>query len=126
MLEAVASDHSIATDPRDNRKRRTVILTRRDDERFGFAVQVPSKVPTFLFSCSAYLQTVYFQSYLIKRSANAPLEQVSYVDNVTLHSPAGRAGLRSGTILYFVFHFFTRVHFCANMSNSIKVKNSKF
>uniref|UniRef100_A0A914VS75 PDZ domain-containing protein n=1 Tax=Plectus sambesii TaxID=2011161 RepID=A0A914VS75_9BILA len=77
VLEAVAGDHSVVTHPSDNRKRRTVVIRRAENERFGFVVQ----------------------SYLLKRPQCGTLEQVSYVDYVELNSPATTAGLRAGDVI---------------------------
>lgn len=40
MLDAVASDHSVITDPEDKRKRRTIVIERNELQKFGFTVQV--------------------------------------------------------------------------------------
>ncbi len=39
VLDAVAGDHLILTDPADNKNRRTLVMERGENEKFGFTIQ---------------------------------------------------------------------------------------
>lgn len=43
VLDVVSIDQKVITDPHLNRKRRSVIVTRKNDEPFGFTLQVKKK-----------------------------------------------------------------------------------
>ncbi|CAG9530474.1 unnamed protein product [Cercopithifilaria johnstoni] len=77
VLDAVSVDQKVITDPHLNRRRRTVIVTRNNDEPFGFTLQ----------------------TYLLKRKGDDVPSKVTYVDYVQLDSPAANAGIRAGDVI---------------------------
>uniref|UniRef100_A0A8R1TJH7 PDZ domain-containing protein n=1 Tax=Onchocerca volvulus TaxID=6282 RepID=A0A8R1TJH7_ONCVO len=77
VLDAVSVDQNVITDPHANRRRRTVIVTRNNEEPFGFTLQ----------------------TYLLKRKGDDVPSKVTYVDYVQLDSPAADAGIRAGDVI---------------------------
>uniref|UniRef100_A0A915BW30 PDZ domain-containing protein n=1 Tax=Parascaris univalens TaxID=6257 RepID=A0A915BW30_PARUN len=77
VLDAVSNDQKVLTNPRLNRKRRTVIVARNDSQPFGFTIQ----------------------SYVLMRNGEDVPEKVSYIDYVQLESPAAEAGIRPGDVI---------------------------
>lgn len=77
VLDAVSVDQKVITNPRYNRNRRTVILTRQDGQPFGFTLQ----------------------TYYLKRKGDEVPRKVTYVDYVHLDSPAADAGVRPGDVI---------------------------
>ncbi|EFO18784.2 hypothetical protein LOAG_09712 [Loa loa] len=77
VLNAVSVDQKVITNPHSNRRRRTVIVTRNNDEPFGFTIQ----------------------TYLLKRNDDDVPSKVTYVDYVQLDSPAADAGIRAGDVI---------------------------
>ncbi|MCP9259895.1 PDZ domain and LETM1-like domain-containing protein [Dirofilaria immitis] len=77
VLDVVSVDQKVITNPHSNRRRRTVIVTRNNDEPFGFTLQ----------------------TYLLKRKGDDVPSKVTYVDYVQLDSPAADAGIRAGDMI---------------------------
>ncbi|VDK48606.1 unnamed protein product [Anisakis simplex] len=77
VLDVVSDDQKIITNPRLNRKRRTVMVRRNPDQLFGFTIQC----------------------YVIKRNIDDVTEKISYIDYVQMDSPAFEAGIRPGDVI---------------------------
>ncbi|MFH4976652.1 hypothetical protein AB6A40_003361 [Gnathostoma spinigerum] len=77
VLEVVSSDQKIITNPECNRRRRTLVLSRKDGDLFGFTLQ----------------------TYYLKREGENYIEKVTYVDYVQIDSPAAESGLRPGDVI---------------------------
>ncbi|VDK27480.1 unnamed protein product [Gongylonema pulchrum] len=77
VLDRLSVDQKVITNPRANRRRRTVVVTRNDGQPFGFTLQ----------------------TYVLKRKGEELPSKVTYVDYVQLDSPASDAGIRAGDVL---------------------------
>lgn len=76
-LDTVETDRVIRTDPTENRRRRTIILTRRGTDTWGFTLQ----------------------TYGIHHKKRNELELMTYVDYVEYNGAAYLAGMRPGDVI---------------------------
>uniref|UniRef100_A0A915PR67 PDZ domain-containing protein n=1 Tax=Setaria digitata TaxID=48799 RepID=A0A915PR67_9BILA len=95
VLDAVSVDQKVITNPHANCRRRTVVVTRNDEEPFGFTLQ----------------------TYLLKRKGDDVPSKVTYVDYVQLDSPAADAGIRAGDVIISI-----NGHIVTGMSHEELVK----
>ncbi|XP_048777536.2 cytohesin-interacting protein-like isoform X2 [Ostrea edulis] len=78
-LDHLEAERSILSDPQDNRKRRTILLHKKN-ESWGFTIQ----------------------TYGFKNKKTGEIEVYTYVDYVALNGPANIAGMRRGDIILSV------------------------
>jgi len=78
LSDQIRQDRNITTRPDEDKRRRTIILHKRDDkDSYGFALQ----------------------TYGIHHQKNGEIELLTYVDSVDVNSSAAKSGLREGDVI---------------------------
>lgn len=91
LLDAIRSDRIICTRPDEDRRRRTIIIERKN-ESFGFSLQVLPVLVSNRTSIQSYIP-LSIQTYGIRHKEEDEVELLTYVDRVDILGPAFKGNL---------------------------------